>query len=184
MHLIGPHLLSDVLAAAAIARIAGVDPGAIGRAVDGYRGLEHAMELVDEFAGVRFVNDSKATNIASARSSIETFDPGLVVILGGKYKGGDFADLRDGLVSRGATVVAIGEARPLIEQALSGAVPVRSAQSMGDAVRTAFGAATPGSSVVLAPACASFDMFTNYAHRGRAFKTEVARLRQEVMKGA
>ncbi len=184
VHLIGPHLLSDVLAAAAIARIAGVDPGAIGRAVDGYRGLEHAMELVDEFAGVRFVNDSKATNIASARSSIETFDPGLVVILGGKYKGGDFADLRDGLVSRGATVVAIGEARPLIEQALSGAVPVRSAQSMGDAVRTAFGAATPGSSVVLAPACASFDMFTNYAHRGRAFKTEVARLRQEVMKGA
>ncbi len=184
VHLIGPHLLSDVLAAALVARIAGVAPGAIGRAVDAYRGLEHAMELVDEFAGVRFVNDSKATNIASARSSIETFERGLVVILGGKYKGGDFADLREGLVSRGASVVAIGEARPLIEQALSDAVPVRSARSMADAVRIAFGAASPGSSVVLAPACASFDMFVNYAHRGRAFKAEVAKLRQEVVPGA
>jgi UDP-N-acetylmuramoylalanine--D-glutamate ligase len=184
VHLIGPHLLSDVLAAVAVARIAGVSADAIARAVDAYRGLEHAMELVDEFAGVRFVNDSKATNIESARSSMETFDRGLVVILGGRYKGGDFADLREALLSRGASVVAIGEARPLIEQALSGAVPVHAAESMSDAVRLAFRAAPPGSSVVLAPACASFDMFVNYAHRGRAFKAEVARLRQEVAPGA
>jgi UDP-N-acetylmuramoylalanine--D-glutamate ligase len=184
VHLIGPHLLSDVLAAAAVARIAGVSPEAVARAVDGFRGLEHAMELVDEFAGVRFVNDSKATNIESARSSMETFDRGLVVILGGRYKGGDFADLREALVARGASVIAIGEARPLIEQALSGAVPVHAADSMSDAVRRAFRAALPGASVVLAPACASFDMFVNYAHRGRSFKAEVARLRQEVAPSA
>jgi UDP-N-acetylmuramoylalanine--D-glutamate ligase len=179
VHLIGPHLLSDVLAAAAVARIAGVSPETVARAIDGYRGLEHAMELVDEFSGVRFVNDSKATNVESARSSIETFDRGLVVILGGRYKGGDFGGLRDGLVARGATVIAIGEARPRIETALSGSVPVRAADSMAEAVRRAFDAASPGSSVLLAPACASFDMFENYAQRGRVFKAEVARLRQE-----
>ncbi len=180
VHLIGPHLLADVLAASAVGRIAGVGADAIARAVDGYRGLEHAMELVDEFGGVRFVNDSKATNIESARASIDTFERGLVVILGGRYKGGDFTDLREGLARREAKVIAIGEARPLIEQALSGAVPVRAAESMADAVRQAYGAASPGSSVVLAPACASFDMFVNYAQRGRAFKAEVAKLREEV----
>ncbi len=180
IRLIGPHLLADVLAATAVARLAGGDVPSIARAVAAFRGLEHAMELVGDVGGVRFVNDSKATNIESARSSIETFGPGLVVILGGRFKGGEFADLRDGLAARHATVVAIGEARPAILAALGSAVPIREATSMADAVRQAFAAASAGWSVVLAPACASFDMFENYAQRGRVFKVEVARLRQEV----
>ena len=179
VRLIGPHLLEDVLAAAAITRLAGVQPPVIARAVAAFRGLEHAMEWVADVGGVRFVNDSKATNLDAARQAIETFGPGVVVILGGRFKGGDWAVLREPLEARNATVVAIGEAAPQVDAALAGAVAVTRAGSMADAVKTAYATARPGASVVLAPACASFDMFADYAARGRAFKAEVARLGQE-----
>jgi len=177
VRLIGPHLLSDVLAAAAVARLAGASPAAIAEAVASFTGLEHAMEWVDEIGGVRFVNDSKATNIDAARQAIETFEPGLVVIMGGRFKGGDLRLLRPSLASRRATVVTIGEAAPLMEEAFAGAAVIAHADTLAEAVRTAMAAAAPGASVLLAPACASFDMFENYAARGRAFKAEVARLR-------
>ena len=177
--LLGRHLLADVAAAAAVASLAGVEPEAITRAVEGFTGLEHALEPVTELAGVRFVNDSKATNIEAALRAVQSFGPGLVVIMGGKFKGGKFGDLRDALRARGATVVAIGEAAPLIHEALDPAVPVHDAADMAAAVRTAFAVASPGHTVLLAPACASFDMFVNYADRGRVFKREVRRLAEE-----
>ena len=177
--LLGRHLLADVLAASAVASIVGVDAAAMTRAVESFTGLEHALEPVREVAGVRFVNDSKATNIEAALRAIQSFDDGLVVILGGKFKGGSFADLRDALAARHAVVVAIGEATPLIHNALNGAVQVLDAADMAAAVRTAFGSAAPGHTVVLAPACASFDMFRDYAERGRVFKQNVARLAEE-----
>jgi UDP-N-acetylmuramoylalanine--D-glutamate ligase len=149
------------------------------RAVEAFSGLEHALEPVSEVGGVRFVNDSKATNVEAARRAIESFGDGLVVILGGRFKGGDFRDLLAPLAARRATVVAIGEARPLIVEALSGPVTVREAADMSSAVRTAFASASPGSTVVMAPACASFDMFRDYAERGRVFKQEVLRLQEE-----
>jgi len=179
VRLIGPHLLADVLAAAAIARLAGAAPAAVAGAVGAFTGLEHAMEMVGEVRGVRFVNDSKATNIDAARQAIETFGRGLVVIMGGRFKGGDLRLLRPVLASRGASVVAIGEAAPLMEEAFDGAAIVRTAASMAEAVRLAMAAAAPGGSVLLAPACASFDMFENYAARGRAFKAEVDALRRD-----
>ena len=177
--LLGRHLLSDVLAAAAVASIAGVGADAMTRAVEGFTGLEHALEPVTEIGGVRFVNDSKATNIESALRAIESFTPGLVVILGGRFKGGDFGDLRAALAERAATVVAIGEAAPLVHTALGRSVPVHDATEMVAAVRTAFAVASPGETVLLAPACASFDMFRDYAERGRVFKQEVAKLKDE-----
>jgi UDP-N-acetylmuramoylalanine--D-glutamate ligase len=180
VRLLGRHLLSDVLAAASIARIAGIAPEAMTRAVEGFTGLEHALEPAGEAGGVRFVNDSKATNVAAARLAIESFDRGLVVILGGKFKGGDFRDLREPLATRADAVIAIGEAADLVVEALEGAVPVRRAASMSDAVRSAYAAASPGGTVLLAPACASFDMFRDYAERGRVFKGEVERLMREV----
>jgi UDP-N-acetylmuramoylalanine--D-glutamate ligase len=179
VRLIGPHLLADVLAAAAIARVVGAAPAAVATAVASFAGLEHAMEPVGEIRGVRFVNDSKATNIDAARQAIETFGRGLVVIMGGRFKGGELRLLRPALASRGASVVAIGEAAPLMQDAFAGAAVVRTAGSMAEAVRIALAAAPPGGSVLLAPACASFDMFENYAARGRAFKAEVAALREE-----
>jgi UDP-N-acetylmuramoylalanine--D-glutamate ligase len=177
--LLGRHLLADVAAAAAVASLAGVEPDAMTRAVEGFTGLEHALEPVTEVGGVRFVNDSKATNIESALRAIQSFGTGLVVILGGKFKGGDFADLRDALKARAGSVVAIGEATPLIHQALDAAVPVHDAADMVAAVRTAFALASPGDAVLLAPACSSFDMFVNYVERGRVFKREVRRLAEE-----
>jgi UDP-N-acetylmuramoylalanine--D-glutamate ligase len=177
--LLGRHLIADVLAAAAVSSLAGVTPDAMTRAVEGFTGLEHALELVAEFGGVRFVNDSKATNIEAARRSIESFGDGLVVVMGGRFKGGAFGDLAAPLRARRATVVAIGESRPLIREALADAVRVHDAADMSSAVRTAFASASPGSTVVLAPACASFDMFRDYAERGRVFKQEVRRLGEE-----
>ena len=179
IRLLGPHLVADVVAASAVAWLAGVDAAAMTRAVEAFSGLEHALEPVAETGGVRFVNDSKATNIEAARRAIESFGDGLVVILGGRFKGGDFRDLAAPLEARHATVVAIGEARPLIVEALAGRVSVRQAADMSSAVRTAFASASPGSTVVMAPACASFDMFRDYAERGRVFKQEVSRLQEE-----
>jgi UDP-N-acetylmuramoylalanine--D-glutamate ligase len=180
VRLLGRHLLTDVAAAAAVAELAGVGPEAMQRAVEGFTGLEHALEPVSSIQGVGFVNDSKATNIESAARAIESFDQGLVVILGGRFKGGDFGMLRAPLVARQASVVAIGEAAPLVTAALASSVPVRDAASLDDAVRLGFAMSPPGGTVLLAPACASFDMFADYAERGRRFKDAVARLTFEV----
>lgn len=172
----GRHILSDVLAAAAVGCLAGVPPAAMQRAVEAFHGLEHALQRVAVIAGVQFINDSKATNIASALRAIESFERGLVVIMGGKYKGGDFAELAEPLRSRGASVIAIGEARPRIHAALGAVVPVFDAASMDAAVRAASRVARAGGTVLLAPACSSFDMFRDYTERGRAFTAAVKML--------
>ena len=179
VQLIGRHLLSDVAAAATAALLAGASPDAIRRAVVGFGGLEHALERVAVVRGVQFVNDSKATNVESARRAIESFTGGLVPIIGGRFKGGDLRDLRPALEGRSTTVVAIGEAREAVRQALGDLVDVIDAASMAAAVRAAQRAAPPGGTVVLAPACASFDMFRDYAERGRVFKQVVGELARE-----
>ena len=172
----GRHLLSDVLAAVAVGTVADAPPSAMRRAVQSFTGLAHALETVGEVGGVGFVNDSKATNIAAARAAIECFDDGLVVIMGGQFKGGDLSELVPALSARATAVVAIGEARSRLCEAFGAVVSVQVADTMGEAVRLAFAAAPPGGTVLLAPACASFDMFSDYAERGGAFKTEVERL--------
>jgi UDP-N-acetylmuramoylalanine--D-glutamate ligase len=176
IHLLGPHLVSDVMAAATVGAIAGAAPAAMTAAVESFHGLEHAMELVAEIDGVRFVNDSKATNVEAALRSIESFGAGLVPILGGRFKGGDLRLLREPLKARARAVVAIGEATPLVREALMGAVEVHEAGSLEDAVRLAFSLARPAGVVLLAPACSSFDMFRDYADRGRKFKENVLKL--------
>jgi UDP-N-acetylmuramoylalanine--D-glutamate ligase len=176
IHLLGSHLVDDVMAAATVAAIAGATPPAMTSAVETFRGLEHAMELVGEVQGVRFVNDSKATNVESALRSIESFDGNLVPIIGGRFKGGDLRLLRDAVRARAKAVIAIGEARPLVRDALADVVTVRDAGSLADAVTAAFEIAKPSGVVLLAPACASFDMFSDYAERGRRFKEEVGKL--------
>jgi len=176
IHLLGPHLVNDVMAAATVGAIAGAAPAALTAAVEAFHGLEHAMELVADIGGVRFVNDSKATNVESALRSIESFDRGLVPIIGGRFKGGDLSRLREPLRQRGKAVVAIGEAKPLVREALTGAIDVHDADTLADAVARAHALARPSGVVLLAPACASFDMFRDYAERGRRFKEEVKRL--------
>jgi UDP-N-acetylmuramoylalanine--D-glutamate ligase len=170
VHLPGRHLLGDVLAASAVACLAGVEPAAMRRAVEGFTGLPHALERVGEVNGIAFVNDSKATNIASARRALESFPRGVVAIMGGRFKGGDFGDLADVVRNHSTGIVAIGEAAPLIEQALGSIVRVTRAASMTEAVRAAFEQAKPGGVVLLAPACSSFDMFRDYVDRGDQFR--------------
>jgi len=179
IHLLGPHLVNDVMAAATVGAIAGAAPVAMTAAVEAFHGLEHAMELVAEIDGVRFVNDSKATNVESALRSIESFDRDLVPIIGGRFKGGDLSLLREPLRQRGKAVVAIGESRPLVREALSGAIEVHEAATLREAVTRAHALARPTGVVLLAPACASFDMFRDYAERGRTFKEEVMRIAGE-----
>ena len=180
VHLLGRHLLTDVLAAAAVAEILGAAPAAMRSAVEGFSGLEHALEPVRTIAGVQFVNDSKATNVEAAERSIESFDRDLAVIMGGRYKGGDFGRLREPLRARGAMVVVIGESKPQIREALGDTVAIRDASTMTEAVRLGFASVRPGGTVLLAPACSSFDMFRDYADRGRQFKDAVAALAAEV----
>jgi UDP-N-acetylmuramoylalanine--D-glutamate ligase len=178
VHLHGRHMLSNVVAATAISHLAGASGSSLAKALEDFRGLEHVMELVASRGAVRFINDSKATNVAAAVKSIESFDR-VVAIVGGKYKGGNFGDLAAPLQDHGRAVVAIGEARPMVTSALKGIVPVVEAATMADAVRQAWDLARPDGVVLLAPACASFDMFRDYADRGRRFKDEVRRLISE-----
>ena len=180
VHLMGRHLLSDVLAASAVASLVGVSADEMTRAVDGFTGLDHALAPAGEVGGVRFVDDSKATNVAAARCAIESCGDRLVVIMGGRFKGGDLASLVPLLERRADAVVAIGEIRGRIRETFEAAVRVVEAASLEDAVRAAFGLAAPGGTVLLAPACASLDMFRDYAQRGRAFVEAVGRLRREV----
>jgi len=176
VHLIGPHLINDVMAAATVGLLAGAAPAAMTAAVDTFRGLEHAMEFVAQIGGVRIVNDSKATNVESALRSIESFERDLVVILGGRFKGGDLRLLRDPLQRRAKAAVLIGESRAIFRDALDGAVRLVEADAFDAAVRAAHSLAQPSGVVLLAPACASFDMFRDYAERGRRFKEEVSKL--------
>ena len=176
VELTGRHMLNNVLAAAAASRIAGAGPDAMVRALRGFHGLPHVMEPVGELGGVRFVNDSKATNVEAARRSIESFERGVVAIVGGRYKGGDFGELSGPLQARGRGVVAIGEAASRVREALEVNVPVVEAMSMHDAVARAYELAKPDGVALLAPACSSFDWFHDYAERGETFKREVMAL--------
>ena len=180
----GAHLAVDLLAAAAAARLAGAPSEAIRRAVRGFRGVEHVLEHVADIRGVAFYNDSKAPNVDAARKSLDSFDTPLLVIVGGRYKGGDFGLLAPSLARRGRMVLAIGETRDRVAEALSATVPVVACDSLRDAVEGALVHAKPGDTVLLAPACSSFDMFRDYAERGRAFKDEVRRLAEADASGA
>ena len=177
VELTGRHMLNNVLAAAAAASLAGVTPQAMVAALRGFHGLPHVMEPAGEVDGVRFVNDSKATNVDAARRSIESFERGVVAIVGGRFKGGDLRELREPLAARGRAAIAIGESASLVRDALTGAIPVSEASSMREAVERGFEAARPDGVVLLAPACSSFDWFRDYAERGRVFKEEVDRLK-------
>lgn len=172
----GAHLAGDLLVAASAARLLGATPDAIGRAVASFRGVEHVLEHVATIDGVSFYDDSKATNVEAARRSLEAFREPVLAILGGRYKGGDFADLAPALRSHGRRVLAIGESHGRVAAALGDVVPVDACASLDEAVARAKALARPGDVVLLAPACSSFDMFRDYADRGRAFKEAVRRL--------
>ncbi|MBN2242209.1 MAG: UDP-N-acetylmuramoyl-L-alanine--D-glutamate ligase [Acidobacteria bacterium] len=169
----GSHNLENVLAACTMAILAGAPPESLPRTVAGFTGVEHRIEFVAEIDGVEYYNDSKATNIDAAVKSIESFPGNILLIAGGQDKGGDFSLLTDPVRQRVKHLVLIGESAGIIRDALGDAVETGSAETIEQAVAICGRLARPGDTVLLAPACASFDMFENYEHRGRAFKEAV-----------
>jgi UDP-N-acetylmuramoylalanine--D-glutamate ligase len=172
----GRHMLADVLAAALGTSLAGAPPEAIARGIRNFAGVPHRLETVRALGDVRFVNDSQATIPEAAIAGLEAFDAPVVVIAGGKDKGLDYAAFADAIAARARTAVLIGETADELERLVAHRTPVRRAGSMDEAVEAAAALARPGDVVLLAPAAASFDMFTDYAARGDAFRDAVARL--------
>ena len=148
-----------------------------------FKGVEHRIEYVAEIDGIKFYNDSKATNVDSTMKALEAFERNIIVILGGKDKGSDYSTLAPLIRARVKQVILIGAASEKIAGQLEGAAPMTRARSMQDAVLSAIEVATAGDTVLLAPACASFDMFDNYEHRGRVFKEAVYKLASRLHSG-
>jgi UDP-N-acetylmuramoylalanine--D-glutamate ligase len=169
--LAGVQNLENAMAAALLARAVGVEPEAIRTALHGFRGLPHRLQKVGEKGGVFFYDDSKGTNPGATLKAIEGFADGTVhLILGGRNKDADLAVLTPMVRRKARRAYLIGEAAAELEQALGGAVPYEMAGTMEQAVRSAASQARPGEAVVLSPACASFDQFRNFVHRGQVFQ--------------
>lgn len=176
MQLKGTHNVENVLAAVAIGSILGIAPAKIREAVRDFKAVEHRLEFVANVAGVDYYNDSKATNVDATIKALESFPKNIHIILGGKDKGSDYTVLKPLLAERAKRVYTIGAAAEKIESHLGDIVPLTRAVTLDVAVRKAAEAALPGDVVVLAPACASFDQFSSYEHRGKVFKDLVQQL--------
>jgi len=176
----GAHNVENVLAAAAAAFLSSAPPEAIATGVTSFAGVEHRLEFVAEIQGVRYYNDSKATNVDATLKALDAFPGRILVILGGKDKGSDYTVLQQSLREKATLALLIGSAADKIEKQIVENVSVERAGTIERAVEIASRRARPGDTVLLAPACASFDQFQNYEHRGRRFKQLVRQLEEHV----
>ncbi len=167
----GSHNLHNGLATALAARISEIKNDVIRESLRTFEGVEHRLEEIRTVGGVDYINDSKATNINAVWYALDSFNVPIVLILGGRDKGNDYTELTDQIREKVHTIVAIGEASPIIEEQLKKTVPqFVMASTMDEAVRAGKKYAKRGEVVLMSPACASFDMFENYEHRGNEFK--------------
>jgi UDP-N-acetylmuramoylalanine--D-glutamate ligase len=173
----GVHHLEDALAACAASSLVGAGPGPMADALRAFRGRPHCMELVAEIDGVRYINDSKATNVFAVRRALEASDRPVVLIIGGRDKREDFGAVAPALQRRGKAIIAIGEARGKILEAIGTCCPAETAEGMADAVEKAARRAASGDIVLLSPGCTSFDMFQNAEERGEVFRQAVSDLK-------
>ena len=169
----GAHNLENVLAGVSIGMLAGCQAEEIRQAVKNFKAVEHRLEFVAKVAGVDYYNDSKATNVDATIKALESFPANVHLILGGKDKGSDYTVLNDLLRQRVKRVYTIGAAAGKIESQIRGAAEIEHAETLVNAIRRASESAVAGDVVLLAPACASFDQFQSYEHRGRVFKETV-----------
>ncbi|HPT26459.1 MAG TPA: UDP-N-acetylmuramoyl-L-alanine--D-glutamate ligase [Bryobacteraceae bacterium] len=174
----GHHNLENVLAAGCACELAGADRHGMRRAVANFPGVEHRIEFVRTRRGVDYFNDSKATNVDATIKALESFDSGLWVILGGKDKDSDYRPLRQLLTSRARAALLIGAAAQKITSHIEGSVHIEQCGDLSSAIDYAQARAVPGDTVLLAPACASFDQFKSYEHRGQVFKQLVRALEE------
>jgi UDP-N-acetylmuramoylalanine--D-glutamate ligase len=172
----GLHNVYNAMAATLAGQLLGVSVASIRATLKNFKGVEHRLEYVREFEGVTYVNDSKATNVESVRYALQAFSEPIVILLGGRDKGNDYSRLRELVQEHVRAIVAIGESAEKVEKAFADMKPTVRAGSMQEAVAMARRLAQPGDVVLLSPACASFDWFENYEHRGRVFKQIVHQL--------
>jgi UDP-N-acetylmuramoylalanine--D-glutamate ligase len=177
--LMGAHNRENMLAAIGAAELCGCAQANIQEGLDNFCGLEHRLEYVEEIDGVFFYNDSKATNIDALLRSLQSFPGNIILIAGGREKGGDYRVLKNEIQSKVRMLILIGESREKLFQLFGACSPTRFAHDLEEAVRLAFQPANQGDVVLLAPGCASFDMFSSYAERGQKFKQAVQRLAYE-----
>jgi UDP-N-acetylmuramoylalanine--D-glutamate ligase len=172
----GKHNMENLLAVVLAGLILGIEPSVIQQTIGNFKGLPNRLEHVAEFEGVEFYNDSKATNVDAAVRAITSFDRPLILIAGGRHKGSDYARLVKAARGGVRKAIFLGESRELLASSFEGVVPFLMAEDMDEAVSIAFSQADRGDAVLLAPACSSFDMFSDYAHRGMVFRSAVERL--------
>jgi UDP-N-acetylmuramoylalanine--D-glutamate ligase len=172
----GRHNVENVLAAAVAAARAGVSPDAIASAVRTFQAVEHRLEFVRKVSGIDFYNDSKATSVDATLKAVDAFPGGLWIILGGKDKGLDYSVLREPLAAKAHAALLIGAAANKIAGALEGSVPLVASKTLDAAIAHAYTHGKPGDTVLLAPACSSFDQFNSFEHRGEVFKQMVNQL--------
>jgi UDP-N-acetylmuramoylalanine--D-glutamate ligase len=176
--LAGIHNVENMMAAAAVGFVCGLSLQSMQQALVRFSGLKHRMELVDQIRGVTFYNDSKATNVGAVVKSLESLPAPLVLIAGGKDKGGSYAPLQSLLRQKVKLLILLGEARERMRAELGGEIETVMTASLDEAVHTAFSRSEAGDTVLFSPACSSFDMFTSYEHRGACFKELVSALKE------
>ncbi|MDX1638049.1 MAG: UDP-N-acetylmuramoyl-L-alanine--D-glutamate ligase, partial [Balneolaceae bacterium] len=170
----GTHNLNNGLATALAARVSEIKNDIIRESLRTFEGVEHRLELVRTVEGVKYINDSKATNINAVWYALDSYEVPMALILGGRDKGNDYTELIEQVRRKVHTIIAIGEARSKIEKQLGSVVPhFETADTLTEAVKKARDNTRRGEIVLLSPACASFDMFENYEHRGNVFKRAV-----------
>jgi len=172
----GIHNVENMMAALTAARIYGCSRNGIEEGLARFKGLEHRLEFVREIGGVRFYNDSKGTNVGSVVKSLQSFSEPVILIAGGKDKNGDLKPLRELIQHRVKRLILIGEAKERMERELGGLTDTATAETLKEAVLSAYQSAKRGEVVLLSPACSSFDMFNDYKERGRVFKETVHRI--------
>lgn len=175
----GLHNMENVMASVITALELGIDLESIKQTLKRFSGLHHRVEFVDEINGVKFYNDSKGTNVGATEKALAGFNDKVVLILGGRDKGGDYTFLNDEIRRIVKKIIAIGEAKDKIYQQLKDIIPVIKEESFESAIRTAYKNAEEGEIVLLSPACSSFDMFSSYVERGNKFVEIVKKMKEE-----
>jgi UDP-N-acetylmuramoylalanine--D-glutamate ligase len=175
-HLAGRHNLSNAMAAAAAALVAEVRPQIIEAGLRQFKSLPHRIELVRELNGVTFIDDSKGTNVSAVIEAISALPAPIILLAGGLDKGGDYRPLRESLHDKVKLAVLFGQAREEMRVALEGSTAISMVETLAQALATACSTAAPGDTVLLSPACSSFDQFKDYEHRGRVFQELVLAL--------
>jgi UDP-N-acetylmuramoylalanine--D-glutamate ligase len=172
----GRHNRENLMGVILAGLILGIGPRIIQGSIEQFQGLPNRLEHVGALRGVDFYNDSKATNVDAALRSVTTFDRPIILIAGGRHKGADYLPLVKAATGRVRKAIFLGEAKRILADAFKGTIPFALAEDMRDAVSQSFSSSEPKDVVLLAPACSSFDMFSDYAHRGKVFREEVERL--------